>query len=426
MPSASFAINGTTVPAAVAVAYGATVTLTLLSTTGVASITWRIAGSSAATLTNPTITPAGAPSGATASFTHVADPGGGVGASLLVECSVLGTDGETYVAYGIAGTANAVGVIPLSAGEKYARHATHGYLDVLNRLALSPLSGGSITGDLAVSGTVTAGTGLVATTGGVTATAGNLTALAGNVAATLGSVAAGTTVTAGTTMTAGTGITATTGNISATAGNMSASGTVTAGTGVTATTGNIAASSGNVSASGTVTGGTGVTATTGNVTATAGKVTSGTDVEATSGKLVAVGTDPALYHDANPVAVFFTGTGVAEPNAPSMSFARGYNTTTDASTWKTMISLTLPGSHTYGILFGWAHNMSSAGKELLEIKCGFSSTGPVGTIYYGGAGTSANIQILVSGGVASLQVKGSAVATHGWLAGLDEKAGAAL
>lgn len=81
------------------------------------------------------------------------------------------------------------------------------------------------------------------------------------------------------TLTAGTGLVATTGNISATAGqvnagtSMSAATTITAGTGITATTGNIAASSGNVTASAHVTGGTGVTATTGGLTATAGGLT---------------------------------------------------------------------------------------------------------------------------------------------------------
>lgn len=452
MPSASFSINGTTVPAAVSVAYGGAVTLALLSTTGVATISWRLAGSSASTLTNPTITPAGSPSGATATCTHVADPGGGVGASFLVECTVMGTDGETYLAYGIFGTANAVGNIPFASGEQYARHATHGYLDLLNRIALSPLSGGSITGDLAVSGTVTAGTGLVATTGGVTATAGgvtasagNITASAGNLVATLGSVSAATTVTAGTGVTATTGgvtaaagdITAATGNIVATAGAVSVGTTVTAGTGVTATTGgvtasagnivatlgnitasagNIAATAGSVSAGTTVTGGTGVTATTGNVTASAGKVTAGTDVEATSGKFIAIATEPTLYHDANPVAKFRVGTGGTEPNQPNFSNIRGYGQTTDASTWTTIVSMSVTNNYT--MVDGRAANLNTA--AYLAIEGLAISSGMSGTIYYRGAGTAANIRITVSAGTMSLQVVGSAAATHGWIAQLTE------
>lgn len=57
-----------------------------------------------------------------------------------------------------------------------------------------------------VTGTLTAGTGLVATTG--------------NISATAGAVSAGTTVTATTTVTGGTGVTATTGDVTATAGNV--------------------------------------------------------------------------------------------------------------------------------------------------------------------------------------------------------------
>jgi len=82
-----------------------------------------------------------------------------------------------------------------------------------------------------VSGSVTAGTGLVATTGGVTATAGNIVASAGNINATVGSMSAGTTVTAGTGVTATTGnITASSGNVVVTAGNVTLPNTNGAGT----------------------------------------------------------------------------------------------------------------------------------------------------------------------------------------------------
>jgi len=82
--------------------------------------------------------------------------------------------------------------------------------------------------NLAVAGTITAGTGITSTVGNITASAGNfvatlgdIVASAGDIAATLGSVTAGTFVLAGTTITATLGdITATDGNIVlGTAGN---------------------------------------------------------------------------------------------------------------------------------------------------------------------------------------------------------------
>lgn len=89
-------------------------------------------------------------------------------------------------------------------------------------------AGDTITFDLAntisVSGSITAGTGLIATTGGVTASAGNISATTGSVSA-------------GTTMTAGTGISSTAGNISALAGNLTApAGGLVVNTGITVST----------------------------------------------------------------------------------------------------------------------------------------------------------------------------------------------
>lgn len=131
---------------------------------------------------------------------------------------------------------------------------------------------------VAVSGSVTAGTGLTATTGGVTATAGDIVATAGNITATVGNISATAgTLSSGGSITAGNGITATngnivatTGNISTSAGNISSAGTVTGGAGLRATTGGCTISGGNLLVS------TGnITATTGNITATAGSITAG-------------------------------------------------------------------------------------------------------------------------------------------------------
>jgi len=171
-----------------------------------------------------------------------------------------------------------------------------------------------------------------------------------------------------------------------------------------------------------------LTATTGDVTATAGKVTAGTDVEATSGKFVALATNPTLYHDANPVAVFQigdgTGAGCAEPGQPSRTHATGATTTTDDSTWTSVCSMPRPSSHDTMALVGIASSTSSGGKYR-RIECASNTSGPVGTIYYGGDGSAANIQILVSAYVWYLQVKGTAATTLYWVGKLDE-AGAYL
>ncbi len=172
MASAAFSINTTTVPAAVSVAYGGAVALALLSTTGVATVSWRIAGSSKSTYTNPTITAAGVPSGATASCTHIADPGTGLGASFLVECTVTDSNGATYVQTGVFGTANTAGKIPIASNEMAGRSATHGWVESLNQAMAAPqiiLTGtvthdfGSIASDSYDTTLTTIGTGLLAT-----------------------------------------------------------------------------------------------------------------------------------------------------------------------------------------------------------------------------------------------------------------------
>lgn len=157
MTSASFSIEGTTVPAAVAVAYGATVDFVLLSTVGAKSIAWTIAGSSDSSYTNPTITPAGVPSGATASCPQIADPGTGLGASFLVKCVVTDSNNVTYTQYGVFGTANAAGRIPITCGEMLARDATHGWTEAINTAigSLRVFAAGTLVNDW---GTVNANT----------------------------------------------------------------------------------------------------------------------------------------------------------------------------------------------------------------------------------------------------------------------------
>lgn len=150
--SAAFTINGTAVPAAVSVAYGATVTLQLTSATGVDSVVFSVEGVSKSGVSNPTLTPAGVPSGATTTFTMPADPGDGLGRAYLIKCTVSNSY-ETATAFGVVGAANDAGLVPLTAGEELARNATVGWLDLINtigkvagdRIAINAQTGTSYT-----------------------------------------------------------------------------------------------------------------------------------------------------------------------------------------------------------------------------------------------------------------------------------------
>lgn len=137
MPSSSFTINGSAHPPAVTVTAGSTVTLALTSTTGVSTIAWSIVGGSDSTQAIPTITPAGSPNGATATFVMNATVGD-VGLSWVVKCVVNdGRDEEhqvvsSYTSNGLVGVISANGLLPFAMGETTERNATHGIADDLN------------------------------------------------------------------------------------------------------------------------------------------------------------------------------------------------------------------------------------------------------------------------------------------------------
>jgi hypothetical protein len=141
--SAEFSVEGDSTVQAHSVSFGQTVNLALLSLTGVRDIAWTIgdpdsdgstAGTSHASLVAPTITPAGAPTGATASFPMVADPGDGEGRSVTVKCKVTGQNGATAVAYRIVGVPNAAGIVPFCVDEALYRDATMGWTAEINTL----------------------------------------------------------------------------------------------------------------------------------------------------------------------------------------------------------------------------------------------------------------------------------------------------
>jgi len=163
MASAAFTINGGATPQSAAAS--STVNLALTSITGARLIEWSIIGWSDSAKSKPTITPAGSPSGATASFSIGTESLTGLGLSWVVQCRINGgvdDAGQVVAAYtqtGIVGILNGNGYLPFSVGERYERNATHGIADNLNRELLLAANGGVVvaaTGNVnpAVSGTL--------------------------------------------------------------------------------------------------------------------------------------------------------------------------------------------------------------------------------------------------------------------------------
>jgi hypothetical protein len=136
MASAAFTINGGSSPQSVAAS--STVSLALTSVTGVRLIEWSIIGWSDSTQSAPTITPAGTPSGATATFPIGTESSAGLGFSVVVQCRINGGVDDagqvvsSYTQTGIVGILNANGFLPFAVGEKFERNATHGIADDLN------------------------------------------------------------------------------------------------------------------------------------------------------------------------------------------------------------------------------------------------------------------------------------------------------
>lgn len=141
MASAQFTVNGYAAIPAVAVAASSVVTLALVSTDGVGGVEWSVIGNHSASAVNPTITPAGSPPGATATFTMPA----GAGQGYLIRCTVNGGKDEngpnaSLVYEAIVGVNTASGVIPFVHLETTQRHATHGYTLLMNSLLVPAAS----------------------------------------------------------------------------------------------------------------------------------------------------------------------------------------------------------------------------------------------------------------------------------------------
>ncbi len=140
-------MEGIANPAPHHVAFGSTIDLALTSTDGATSIVWEIMGCSEPTEAIPVITPAGSPSGATASFVFPADSADTLGRTFLVRCTVSnqvrGADGayQQDIQYAVIGAENSQGELPIVPGEKNYRHGTHGWAPEINR-ALNNSGGG--------------------------------------------------------------------------------------------------------------------------------------------------------------------------------------------------------------------------------------------------------------------------------------------
>ncbi len=137
--SATFSVEGSTAVQRHSVAYGQTIDFAIQSLTGIETIEWSIVGTSKSTQAALTITPAGSPSGATASCVMPSDPGDGLGRAFAVKLRVANQQ-ESAVAYRIFGKANSAGIVPLVVGEELWGNATHGYTDIFNQ-ALNAIGG---------------------------------------------------------------------------------------------------------------------------------------------------------------------------------------------------------------------------------------------------------------------------------------------
>jgi hypothetical protein len=137
MASAAFTVNGSATPPEKAVSASSTVTLALVSTTGVRTVAWSFVGNSSSSLVNPTITPAGTPSGATATFPMPSGSGQGYRIQCVINNGVddAGVAQSSYTKTAIVGVVDGTGTIPFCVGETYERDATYGYIQTLNARA---------------------------------------------------------------------------------------------------------------------------------------------------------------------------------------------------------------------------------------------------------------------------------------------------
>jgi hypothetical protein len=125
MASAVTSVSGDASQIAHIVAYGATVTLALVSTTDVIDCGFSFLSNSSGSASFPTITNTGF---GTAQFTMSADPGGGLGFGYLMQTIVNSGLPTQSIATYLVGNAGSHAAVPLCPGESVERHATLGWL----------------------------------------------------------------------------------------------------------------------------------------------------------------------------------------------------------------------------------------------------------------------------------------------------------
>lgn len=140
--SAAFLVNGNPNPDAHDVAYGATVTLTLLSTSGANSIVWEVLSRSHSDVVKPTLVLSGTPYGSTGTFTWIADPSDTKGRSILVRVTVTDSAGTQVREGAIIGTLASNGFMPFPAGEEQERNNELGWAEDLNDILGTSGGGG--------------------------------------------------------------------------------------------------------------------------------------------------------------------------------------------------------------------------------------------------------------------------------------------
>lgn len=143
MASATFKVNGTVPTGAVSVSYGDTITLALVITIGAASIVWDVVGRSHTDSALPTITPAGSPVGATATFTFRSAPGDSAGRSYRVRCTVTDGNGNSGSSVAVIGVLGSSGVVPFCHGETTERNAELGWAGDMNA-AIEGMGAGNV------------------------------------------------------------------------------------------------------------------------------------------------------------------------------------------------------------------------------------------------------------------------------------------
>lgn len=136
--SALTSVNGSSARVAHIVAYGSTVTLSLVSTNDVRTCTFKILSDSHGSVSFPDITDV---SLGNATFTMPADPSTGAGWGFLCQTIVNENTSTQSIWTFVVGATSTAAIVPIPPGETTERNARLGWLEVLNQLLGATSSG---------------------------------------------------------------------------------------------------------------------------------------------------------------------------------------------------------------------------------------------------------------------------------------------